>query len=60
MEGEREINSVYLSKNKADNLFSGPKYYENRSSFDVACNMRGGVYDVTLKLLAICAEGCMT
>jgi len=36
-----------LSKNKADNLFNGQKYYKNKSSFDVACNTREGVYDVT-------------
>ena len=45
MEGEYEIKSAYLSNNEADILFSGQKYYENKSSFDVVCNMR---------------EGCMT
>jgi hypothetical protein len=40
--------SAYLSKNMAGNLISGKKCYENSSSFNVACNMGEGVYDVAL------------
>jgi hypothetical protein len=42
MEGDYGIKCAYLSKNKAVDLFNGQKYYENKSSFDVVCNMREG------------------